>query len=113
MIVTVQGPAHAPVRVIRIRGDLDLLAVERLRDALLDATSRDDPRQVVVDLTGVTFIDSTGLGVLVGARTRLLDRGVPLRLVVDAEQLLRTLRISSLARLFTVHRTLDEAVAAG
>ncbi len=112
MTATVQGSARSRAWVIRVRGDLDLLAVERFRHELLDATSRDDGRPVVVDLTGVTFVDSTGLGVLVAARTRLADRGATLHLVVDGEHLLRIFRISSLARMFAVHPTLTEAVSA-
>ncbi len=112
MIATVQGSARSRAWVIRVRGDLDLLAVEGFRQELLEATSRGDGLPVVVDLTGATFIDSTGLGVLVGAQARLLDRGMTLHLVVDSEHLLRTFRISCLARMFAVHPTLTQALSA-
>ncbi len=110
MTVTVQPTTVGRVRVLHVRGDLDLVSVDALRRQLADACLDGDPPEVVVDLTGVTFIDSTGLGVLVDARTRLVGRGSTLTLVVQRESLLRVFRISSLARLFTIHPTLQDAV---
>lgn len=99
------------VPVIRVRGDLALPGAARLRQDMVDAVERGG-RDVVVDLTEVTFVDSTGLGVLVSARTRLTQRGGTLRLVVDSDRVLRTFRISSLIRVFPIHATLDDALSA-
>jgi anti-sigma B factor antagonist len=110
MTVTVHPATVGRVRVLHVRGDLDLVSVDGLRRQLADACLDGDPSEVVVDLTGVAFIDSTGLGVLVDARNRLVGRGRALTLVVDRESLLRVFRISSLARLFTIHPTLHDAV---
>jgi anti-anti-sigma factor len=50
--------------IVEVRGEMDLVCAGRLREALVDA-SRQRPARVVVDLTHVTFIDSTGIGALV------------------------------------------------
>jgi len=53
--------------VIDLRGELDVSSADRLRQILTDAAGL-RPKAIVVDLLGVTFIDSTGVGVLVGGR---------------------------------------------
>ncbi len=99
------------VPVIRVQGELALPGAAALRQDLVDLLDGGG-RQVVVDLTAVTFVDSTGLGVLLGERARLAQRGGTLHLVVDRESVLRTFRISSLIRVFVIHRTLDDALSA-
>ncbi len=102
---------HNRVPILHISGDVDLHAVGALRRQLIDLSLADCPF-FVVDLSGVTFLDSTGLGVLVDARKRAAARGGILALVIDSGTLLRTFRISSLARLFAIHQTLEAAVSA-
>src|SRR6266571_803816 len=55
--------------IVRLAGELDLYNAHALRDELVAAAER-EPERLVVDLSGLTFIDSTGLGVLIEARTR-------------------------------------------
>ena len=59
--------------VVHLTGELDLYNAHAVRDELFVVASR-NPDRVVVDLAAVTFIDSTGLGVLIEARTRLANR---------------------------------------
>ena len=59
--------------IVRLAGELDLYNAGQIRDALIDACS-DGPRRVIVDLGEVEFIDSTALGVLIEARTKLENR---------------------------------------
>ena len=79
---------------------------EKLAD-LIDA----DHTDVVVDLTGVTFMDSTGLGVLVGALKKVRGYGGRLQLVIDQEKVIKVFRITALTQVFTIHETLDAALA--
>ena len=58
--------------VVRLEGEIDLYNAPALREALLDAAGR-APRRLVVDLSEVTFLDSTALGALVQARSALPD----------------------------------------
>ena len=96
--------------VVRLGGELDLYNAHLVRDGLIAAAER-GPERLIIDLSGVSFIDSTGLGVLIEARTRLANRSAFL-LVGPGLETRRALEISGLDRHFTVHDSLDEALAA-
>ena len=81
-----------------------------MRETLLGQVER-APERLVVDLSRVTFIDSTGLGVLIEARTRLPNRQSFL-LASPGLETRRALEISGLSRHFALHETLDDALAA-
>jgi anti-sigma B factor antagonist len=96
--------------VVRLGGELDLYNADQVRAGLADACGR-APERVVVDLAEVEFIDSTALGVLIESRTKLENRG-GLVLAAPGLETRRALQISGLDRLFTVHDTVQEALAA-
>jgi anti-sigma B factor antagonist len=96
--------------VVRLVGELDLYNAHVVREELLAAATR-SPERLVVELSGVTFIDSTGLGVLIESRTRLPNRQAFL-LVAPGLETRRALEISGLDRHFAVHDSLDEALSA-
>jgi anti-sigma B factor antagonist len=81
-----------------------------VREAL-NAACADSPERVVVELEEVEFIDSTALGVLIEARTRMPDRKGFI-LAGPGLETRRALEISGLDRHFAVHDSLDEALAA-
>jgi anti-sigma B factor antagonist len=90
-------------------GEIDVWTAPTLRQSLRDLQTGSRPR-VVVDLTAVPFIDSTGIGVLVGALRRTRDMGGDFALVVVAKGVLKLLEITKLDQVFTIHATLSEAV---
>lgn len=96
--------------VVKLGGELDLYNADRVRSALAEATA-DSPERVVVDLSDVEFMDSTALGVLIEARTRLDNRRGFL-LAAPGLETRRALEISGLDRHFTVHETVPEALMA-
>ena len=96
--------------VVRLAGELDLYNAERVRDALLKACA-DAPERMVVDLDEVDFMDSTALGVLIEARTKLENRRAFL-LAAPGLETKRALQISGLDRHFSVHSTVSEALVA-
>jgi anti-sigma B factor antagonist len=96
--------------VIRLGGELDLYNAEQVRTALADACA-DSPERVVVDLSEVEFIDSTALGVLIEARTKL-DNRRSFMLAAPALETRRALQVSGLDRHFSVHDTVPEALVA-
>ena len=102
-----QGRAGSSV--ISVRGEVDIATATRFRE-FLEASIEGDPDAVVIDLTGVTFIDSTGLGVLIGARKRCDAAGHSLRLVVSEPRILKVFEITGLTELFEIHPTLALAV---
>jgi anti-sigma B factor antagonist len=97
-------------RVISLAGELDLYNAGKVREALVEACGG-SPERVVVDLGEVEFMDSTALGVLIEARTRLTNRRAFL-LAGPGVETRRALQISGLDRHFTVHDTVSEALVA-
>jgi anti-sigma B factor antagonist len=96
--------------VVRLGGELDLYNAPQVRDALAEACS-DSPQRVVVDLSEVEFIDSTALGVLIEARTRIDNRQAFL-LAAPGLETRRALEISGLDRHFSVHDSVSDALLA-
>jgi anti-sigma B factor antagonist len=95
--------------IVTISGEVDIYTSPALKAALA-AASVDGCRVLVVDLNAVGFIDSSGLGVLVGALRRAREAGGDLRVVSGQEAVARILRITGLDRVFALHATLDEAL---
>jgi anti-sigma B factor antagonist len=96
--------------IVELVGELDLYNAHLLREQLF-AAAKEAPERLIVALSGVTFIDSTGLGVLIEARTILANRRAFL-LVGPGLETKRALEISGLDRHFAVYDSLDEALAA-
>jgi anti-sigma B factor antagonist len=98
------------LQVFELSGSLDMATAPTVRAALLEAADRGDHR-LVVDLNRVEFLDSTGLGALIGAQRRAKEGGGEIRLAVPEGQILRLLRITGLLRVFGVYPTLDDALS--
>jgi len=96
--------------VVRLGGELDLYNAAQVRAALVEAAA-EAPERIVVDLGKVEFLDSTALGVLIEARSRLANRG-GLMLAAPGLETRRALEISGLDKLFIVHDTVPEALGA-
>lgn len=97
--------------VVEVRGEVDVYTASVLRKKLLEVIDA-GADQLVADLRRVDFLDSTGLGVLVGAMKRLRMAGGDMSLVCDSEKLLKIFRITALDRVFALHATVDSATAA-
>jgi anti-sigma B factor antagonist len=95
--------------VISVEGELDLSSAPQLKWRLVDALEQEQTA-LVVDLAGVTFMDSTALGVLVGVR-RGLDPGARLGIVCTDPNVLNVFRMSGLDAAFAIFRTRDGALA--
>jgi anti-sigma B factor antagonist len=95
---------------IAVRGELDVATAPTLREHLYAAVDRSGG-PVIVDLLDVTFIDSTALGVLIGAKERCDALGIELRLVLGESRIIKVFEITGLTELFSISSTVDEAVA--
>ena len=97
--------------VVEVGGEIDVYTAPQLRSALNDAVA-DGALHLVVDMTGTEFLDSTGLGVLVGGLKRVRTMDGDLELVCSSEKILKVFRITGLTKVFTIHPTIDEALGA-
>jgi anti-sigma B factor antagonist len=87
-------------------GELDLNTCPQFKKAL-DSAARRAVNHLVVDLSGVTFMDSTALSLLAAEQRR---RAEPLHLVATEPQLLRILEVTGCTRIFVIHSSLDDAL---
>ncbi len=94
--------------VLEIGGEIDVYTAPRLRECLTELVHGEDAH-IVVDLSGVDFLDSTGLGVLVGAHRRLRAGGGSLALVCPHERLLKIFRITGLDSVLHILDSVDAA----
>lgn len=96
--------------IIRVGGEIDMLTAPVLRETLLPLV--DEPSaDVVLDLDGVTFLASTGLGVLVEAAQRAEAAGAALRLVCSSRAVTRPLELTGLNQILDIHDSLDAVPA--
>jgi anti-anti-sigma factor len=98
------------VQLVAVSGELDLSNSAELRRRVADAL-RTGPTSLLVDLGGVTHMDSTGLAALIDTHQVAAARRARLVLVIASEPLRRTMEVRGLDRLFTIVATRDEALA--
>lgn len=94
--------------IFKLRGSLDLATAPSVRAALSEATEQGG-NHLIVDLTQLEFLDSTGLGVLIGAHRRTAERGGTFRLIVHDGPISRLLNITGLVTVFAVYHSLEDA----
>jgi anti-sigma B factor antagonist len=96
--------------VIALSGEVDLYTAPEFKQQLLEVIANGG-KDVVVDFTNTTFIDSTTLGVLVGGVKRLRAQDGRLSLVCSDRNITKIFEITGLDRVFTIYPTRDEALA--
>jgi anti-sigma B factor antagonist len=99
----------ADAYVVSVAGELDIATAGRLSDEL-ERTADRGARRVIVDLVGLTFIDSVALGVLTEEARRLRADGGTCVVVSQDPRILRVFEITGLDRIFHIERSLAEAV---
>ena len=97
------------VPVIAVVGEIDVATAPTLAEHLGVHEEAGAP-VVVVDLLGVSFLDSTALGVLVGSFKRLRESDGTLKLVIAEPRILKVFEITDLIRVFPIFATVDEAL---
>ena len=96
--------------VVTVGGEIDVYTAPKLREQLIDLVSG-GKYHLVVDMEGVDFLDSTGLGVLVGGLKRMRGIGGEFKIVCDQEKLLKIFRITGLDQIFSLHPSVEAAAA--
>lgn len=99
-------------KIVEAKGDIELHNAPRLREELRPICETDKVR-CVIDLSGVPFIDSTGVGVLVGALKRAREHGGTLTLACPQPRVRRVFEITGLLTALPIFDSLEEAAAAG
>jgi anti-sigma B factor antagonist len=103
--------ADGGVVAVAVSGEIDLFTAPELKAAIADAVDGGSTR-IVVDLTQTTFLDSTALGVLIGAVKRLRSSEGALSIVNTDATIAKTFEITGLDQIFTIRPTREEAVEA-
>src|SRR5450755_3471827 len=99
------------IEIVDVEGEIDVYTAPRLRELLIELVNSSQ-YQLVVNMEKVEFLDSTGLGVLVGGLKRVRAHDGSLDLVCTQERILKIFRITGLTKVFGIHDTVDEAIAA-
>jgi anti-sigma B factor antagonist len=100
----------ADTHVIELGGEIDLYTAPEFKERMVQVIE-DGKKQVIVDLSKATFIDSTTLGVLVGGVKRLRPAGGTLALVCNDQNIVKIFEITGLDRVFPIYDTRDEALS--
>ncbi|GII61146.1 anti-sigma factor antagonist [Sphaerisporangium krabiense] len=104
-------PQPSPVRTLVLTGELDHGSASALQRAFDEAYAA-EARYLVIDLTGLTFCDSTGISVFLGARRALAAREGGVVLAGLNQRIERIFRLTGVARAFATYPTAEEARAA-
>jgi anti-sigma B factor antagonist len=110
--LTVEITERGPVTVVAVAGELDLGSAPRLRDAAVRRLLAGD-RALVLDLRGLEFIDSTGLGTVVAVLKRARSLGADLRLVITRPRIADPFALTGIDGVLPIHADLEAAVLAG
>lgn len=110
MDVSVSRSSTGDVPVVAVSGEVDVYSAPALKESLAELLRAGDS-SLVVDLTEVEFLDSTGLGALVEARAASNEAGGSLPLVCSQERILKLFTITGLEVVFAIHPSVGEAVA--
>lgn len=96
--------------IVSVGGEIDVYTAPKLRDQITELVQA-GTYDIVIDLSAVEFLDSTGLGVLVGGLKKVRAHEGSLSLVCGQDRLLRIFRITGLAKVFVIHPDTQTALA--
>ena len=102
-------PVGTDCAVLQVSGEVDVYTAPQVRERVIQLLT-DGARHVIADLREVDFLDSTGLGALVGSLKRLREQDGSLQLVVADGKIITVLRITGLDRVFALHPSFPDAI---
>ncbi len=109
MLTIQQDQTPEGYTICRPVGELDAFTVSQFRQALAEMASS---KRLLIDMSGVPFVDSAGLGALIGGIRRARELGGDVAVSCNRPTLVRLLRTTGFDRIVTVTETVDEAIAA-
>jgi anti-sigma B factor antagonist len=102
-------PAGADCAVLRVAGEVDAYTAPQLRERVIRLLA-DGEVHIVVDMREVEFLDSTGLGALVGSLKRVRMQDGSLKLIMGSGRILHIFRLTDLSKAFAIHPSVAEAI---
>lgn len=96
--------------IVHVRGELDIVSAPVLRQVFIEVLSETPAAHLIVDLSDVSFIDSTGIGVIVGAYKRVRTKGGRFNAVVTTTEVRRALTMTGLMRIWRATASVEEAL---
>lgn len=96
--------------VVTLAGELDHHSAEEVRVKIDDRIDRENIKKMVFDFSGVTFMDSSGIGVVIGRYKKLSMRKGELSIVSVNNSIKRVFELSGMFKIIKVYENLDEAV---
>jgi anti-sigma B factor antagonist len=109
--LSVSKTSAGDVPILAVSGEVDVYSAPALKDKIGELI-QSGQTTLIVDLSGVAFLDSTGLGALVEARAATNESGGSLPIVCSQERILKLFTITGLDGVFTIHPDVGAAVAA-
>ena len=97
--------------IVAVGGEIDVYTAPKLRDKITELVNGGH-HTLLVDLEAVEFLDSTGLGVLVGGLKKVRAQDGTMSLICSQDRLLKIFRITGLAKVFTIHESEAAALSA-
>lgn len=105
----IEQSERAGAVVLATSGRFNMVSAPLVKARIDEAVTAGTPR-IVVDLSGVDFIDSSGLGALIGGLKAARQAGGDLRIAAAGDQVLTVLKLTNLDRILTPHATVEDAV---
>jgi anti-sigma B factor antagonist len=102
--------AAGDATIVEVSGEIDVYTAPRLREKIISLVDGGNYR-LIIDMERVEFLDSTGLGVLVGGLKRLRQHDGGIDLVCTQGRILRIFRITGLSKVFSMYETVGQALA--
>ena len=109
MDLDVESTLRDGATVLFLRGEIDVYTAPRLRQSIVDLVEAGTPH-IVVDMSRVDFLDSTGLGVLVEGLKRIRSREGTLSIIATQEKILKIFSITGLNKAFPIYRSVEDAL---
>lgn len=110
--LTVQSEPHGAAVVLAVTGEVDLATAPQLGEAIKEAMAR-EPKTLVVDLSGVGFLASAGMAVLIGCHQQAKGSDIGFRIVAAGSATFRPMELTGMTDEMSIYPTRDEALAAG
>jgi anti-sigma B factor antagonist len=108
--LSVSQTSAGNVPILAVSGEVDVYSAPALKEKINELVQSGE-KTLIVDLSGVAFLDSTGLGALVEARASTTEAGGSLPIVCNQERILKLFTITGLDGVFTIHPDVGAAVA--